>query len=132
DLFYQGLSARDEITTAAAAPGAPRIHYIDTYMPVGELASLYRGSDCLVLPSRAEGWALPILESMACGTPAIVPSFGAFLDYCTSPAACLVPTRRVRLPVNRDFAVNTLGFRDHVESVDFCEPSADVVASAMR
>jgi glycosyltransferase involved in cell wall biosynthesis len=132
DLFYTGLSARSEIAAAAKAPGAARIHYIDTYMPVGELASLYRGSDCLVLPSRAEGWALPVLEAMACGTPAIVPSFGAFLDYCDGAAARLVPTRRVRLPAGRHFAVNTLGFREHVESVDFCETSAGLIGRAMR
>jgi glycosyltransferase involved in cell wall biosynthesis len=132
DVFYGGLSARDEITAAAEAPGAPGILYVDSYMPVGELASLYRGSDTLVLPSRAEGWALPVLEAMACGTPAIVPSFGAFLDYCNDDAARMVPTRRIKLPAGREFAVNTLGFQEHVDSVDFCETSTEVLAGAMR
>ena len=39
------------------------------YVAKDELIRLYQQAACLVLPSRYEGFGLPMLEAMACGTP---------------------------------------------------------------
>ena len=54
-----------------------------------ELAALYRGARCLVYPSLYEGFGLPVLEAMACGTP-VVTSRGGATEEVADDAAVLV------------------------------------------
>ena len=41
------------------------------YVSQNELARLYRDADCLLFPSRFEGFGFPVLEAMASGTPVV-------------------------------------------------------------
>jgi glycosyltransferase involved in cell wall biosynthesis len=45
-----------------------------------ELRRLYGGAEALVFPSLYEGFGLPILEAMACGTPVITSNQGAMAE----------------------------------------------------
>ena len=54
-----------------------------------ELAALYRGARCFVFPSLYEGFGIPILEAMACGTP-VVTSRGGATEEIAGGAAVLV------------------------------------------
>jgi glycosyltransferase involved in cell wall biosynthesis len=54
-----------------------------------ELARLYRGAAALVYPSLYEGFGLPVLEAMACGTP-VVTSVGSAPATVADGAAVLV------------------------------------------
>lgn len=58
-------------------------------VPDAELAALYRGARCLLYPSLYEGFGLPVLEAMACGTP-VVTSRGTAMEEVAGDAAVLV------------------------------------------
>ena len=54
-----------------------------------ELPALYRGASAFVYPSRFEGFGIPVLEAMACGTPCVVSSHES-LDEVSGAAAVRV------------------------------------------
>ena len=55
------------------------------------LRLLYGAADCYVSPYRAEGFNLPVLEAIACGTPVIVTRGGATDDFCNDHVAIRIP-----------------------------------------
>ncbi|MFT4055013.1 MAG: glycosyltransferase family 1 protein [Novosphingobium sp.] len=50
------------------------------------LRALYTGARCLLCPSRTEGFGLPPLEAMLCGTPVVVSPAGALPEVCRDAA----------------------------------------------
>lgn len=132
DVFYQGITLRERVLELQQNASCPEIIFIESYLSDHDLAALYRSCQVGVFPYRAEGFALPILEAMACGLPSIVPKFGACLDYCTSKTSFLIPALRINLPVKGAFTFNTLGFEEQIDEVDFCEVSTARLAAEMR
>lgn len=59
------------------------------YLKNEELASLYSGAKALVFPSLYEGFGLPVIEAMACGTPVLTSNISSMPEIA-GDAACLV------------------------------------------
>lgn len=70
---------------------ADRIEFTG-WVPDEELCRLYNGATLVVLPSLEEGFGLPALEAMACGTP-VVASAGHAFDEVVADAGLLVDAR---------------------------------------
>lgn len=69
------------------------VHFLGR-VPETELPSVYTGATALVFPSLYEGFGLPVIEAMACGTP-VVTSNTTSLPEAAGDAALLVDPESV-------------------------------------
>ena len=68
-------------------PGVLRLGFVED----DELAGLFRGAAAFVYPSRFEGFGMPIVEAMACGTPVVASSHHSMDEACGDAAVRVDP-----------------------------------------
>lgn len=81
----------DETLRAAGASAARDNVIIAGYVPEADLPALYAGALCFIYPSYFEGFGIPPLEAMRCGTPAITGNQTSFPEV-VGDAALMVDT----------------------------------------
>jgi glycosyltransferase involved in cell wall biosynthesis len=86
-----------------------------------QLRALYGVADCYLSPYRAEGFNLPVIEAIACGTPAIVTRGGATDDFCDDAVSHRISGR---LSDHRSDEEGYLG--------RYIEPDLDELVAAMH
>ncbi len=89
-LAVVGAVQRDRDACAAieASPRRDRIHLLG-HVPEDDLPMIYSAAGALCFPSLFEGFGLPVLESMACGTPVVCSNVSS-LPEAAGDAALLV------------------------------------------
>ncbi len=68
------------------------IHIVD-YLSSAELPYLYNVAEVFLYPSLNEGFGMPVIEAMACGTP-VITSTTSSLPEVAGNAACLVDPQK--------------------------------------
>jgi hypothetical protein len=79
--------AREIAALGLPEDGPPVAIMYNQELPAHQIGSLYRSADCFVLPTRGEGWGMPILEAMACGLPVIATNWSAHTDFISDDVA---------------------------------------------
>lgn len=87
------------------------------------LGSLYRAADCFVLPTRGEGWGMPILEAMACGLPTIATNWSAQTDFLNETTG---------YPIRVKGLVPAIAKCPYYHGFRWAEPDLEHMASLMR
>ena len=77
DLLIVGEGIdRDALQRIAAELGLDRVRFLGWISETEEKVRLYNAAECLVLPSRNEGFPTVVGEAMACGTPVVASRVG--------------------------------------------------------
>jgi glycosyltransferase involved in cell wall biosynthesis len=71
-------------------PLKDRLHFLG-YVPASDLPGLYRAAAAFAFPSIYEGFGLPVLEAMACGTPCLISTDPALLELAGLTAVATDP-----------------------------------------
>lgn len=80
----------DKIIAGANSKSAEIVTIKDNSITDGQLKYLYENADAVVLPSRAEGYGLPMAEALRLKKPLITTNFSGHLDFCDATNAYLV------------------------------------------
>jgi glycosyltransferase involved in cell wall biosynthesis len=117
-------------------------------LPVSKMPYLYSAADLFVSCSTSyfETFGRSPLESIACGTPVVVPDWMGYKDYITTQTGTLVPVDHIDLPLYDSMSyhiVDPLKFVDScikalsspqklIESLPRCATSSFVVSMIQR
>ncbi len=116
-LVVAGAAARKAVFNAAGS-GAELLED-PTIQPLGyfsdeDLPLLYGAAEAFALPSLAEGFGLPVLEAMACGTPVICSDITAMPEVAGGAASLAPPLNAEAWTEKIDSVLSDSGLRERM------------------
>jgi glycosyltransferase involved in cell wall biosynthesis len=108
-----------ELAQLAVALGLEKdVHYFG-FVPDEELPALYRGAACLAFVSLYEGFGLPIVEAMACGTPVVTSATSSMPEVAGGAARLVDPTDEGGIAAELHEVCLDQGLRDSMVTAGF-------------
>ena len=92
--IYGANNVLNEITKIQYSSGCAEIIYLDDNYSAEEMAAIFKHSNAVVHPYRAEGFGMHVQEAMACGCIPIVSQFGPTDEFVGDVALKLDMARK--------------------------------------
>lgn len=93
-----------------------RIKFLD-YVAYDDLPKIISGAIALVFPSLWEGFGLPVLEAMACGTPVITSNLSSLPEVAGNAAILIDPYRVEEITEAMQAIAHDVGLRSHLSQL---------------
>ena len=90
-----------------------RVKFYD-YVPYSDLPILLNSAIALVFPSLWEGFGLPVLEAMACGTPVITSNLSSLLEVAGEAALLVNPYKTEEITAAMQVIADDSKLRSHL------------------
>ncbi|MEN9573772.1 MAG: hypothetical protein RL514_1627 [Verrucomicrobiota bacterium] len=103
----------------------PRIQLLTEQIATADLPRLYLAADCIVVPSRGEGWGRPMHEAMAMGRPVIATGWSANTEFMNADNSYLLDYELVEVTGVEPYLKHYLGHR-------WAQPSEKHLRELMR
>lgn len=71
-----------------------KVHFLPRFSSQKDVADLMRKCHCGIFPSRAEGWNLPLLETLSCGRHAVATNCTAHTQFLSAENSFLITADR--------------------------------------
>lgn len=109
---------RDRLAeTLAPLPSEARAAITVTgYVSESDAATLLAGAELLAYPSLYEGFGLPVLEAMACGTPVLASNVAALPELADGAAVLVDPRDTDAIAAGIDSLVNDEALRERLRA----------------
>lgn len=93
-----------------------QVKFLD-YVPYDDLPKIINGAIALIFPSLWEGFGLPVLEAMACGTPVITSNLSSLPEVAGDAAILIDPYRVEEIADAMQAIANDTGLRSHLSQL---------------
>ncbi len=105
----------------------PDIEILDNIVPAELMPGLYKSADTFILPTRGEGWGIPLTESMLMEVPVIATRWSAQTEFMNDDNSYLIDVDAI-LPVSDQQVKDNPLYEGH----QWAEPSVQHTKKLMR
>ena len=98
--IYGQNNVLNEIIKMQYKTGCSEIQYIDEDLSDEEMAAIFKSSDIVVHPYRAEGYGMHVQEAMACGCVPLVSDSGSTDDFVTDNNGFKLPVEKKHMNIS--------------------------------